>query len=298
MALLKINFKVEVNRWTNFYFFLQNLSEWNDHFRKEYNETWIRELEIPATLLAELKMFARIHRRYARPARHLARPFLNGKNPFIALRRMVTQKECHEVNLAFRKFAPFFDRLWKVEEVRLRNWSRRLTSGLTQSRKRSVFESTLSKLYAPKASSAKILVTLVCSAGNTLGGQVQDVGDGKKRVIVEISRAGDDRANFAEGIVWHETIHAAFDGATLKPALKKMKMERMSIHEIAAGLLFPRGVLGQEYLGISPPKNGFIRSYPQANEELLALMRDRVSSERVLDRTFVEEVVRLYKKAP
>ena len=57
--VMMMKFSININKSANFYFFIQNLSEWHFSNRKDYNDLWRKELgkfsEEEATALKKFK---------------------------------------------------------------------------------------------------------------------------------------------------------------------------------------------------------------------------------------------------
>ncbi len=289
---MEITFRFKVERSANFYFFVQNLSEWEPWARLEANEFWRTSLAIPEDVIANLKDFASIHRMYQRPENFLGRWFFGYKDPWKQLRRSLRPKEFEIVRNAFSACEPFFNRLWIKEEKSLRKWQFILTKRAAELRLAKKIIPTLASLYGVRFTSRTVTSHLLLSAPNYLSGTSGRSGDAS--IIMEISRFPKDKPAAVLGLLWHETIHCLFDRQFKRLASKTTrKADGMRIHEIAAGSLFPRGPLGQRALGTNPPNNRYFRDAPGMQENLFGLMQTYIDQERALDRQYVKEVAKI-----
>ncbi len=83
---MRFNFKI--SRWANFYFFIQNLSEWHFSCRRDYNILWREELgSFTSKEESAIKQLKAIHSRYSFKESYLGQEFFLKKNPWNSLKK-------------------------------------------------------------------------------------------------------------------------------------------------------------------------------------------------------------------
>ena len=244
-----MEFKFIVKKWANFYFFLQNLSEWHFRVRKNYNLIWKKELgpfsQKEKALLQKLK---KLHLKYGFGEKYLGQYFYLKKNPWKTLAKQLTRKERKELQNIFSAFESKFEILWKRELPLLKKWQKKLQKETNLKSLIEPIAKTLSQFYNQKAPQ-KIKVYLLLSPTG-IGG----TANLKNRAItLEISRYSQKKSKKAIGLVWHEVIHAFYEDYLLEllnkklPQIKDKKLKN-SISEATARAFFPSGILGKKFL--------------------------------------------------
>jgi len=84
-----MKFKFIISKWGNFYFFVQNLSEWHFSCRKNYNVLWQKELGIlsPKEKKA-LKVFKKIRSNFPSGKTFFEQAFFTKKNPWNDIKKI------------------------------------------------------------------------------------------------------------------------------------------------------------------------------------------------------------------
>ena len=108
-----------VSKTANFFFFIDNLSEWNIYYRKKYNEEWIRQLgELTRQEKIALKNFRLIMQKYEKIGipKKIRRCFYQKsddmKASFRKIAKLLSKKEVNILKNSFNIFQPRFERMW------------------------------------------------------------------------------------------------------------------------------------------------------------------------------------------
>lgn len=296
-----MKFKIIVNEWAIFYFFIQNLSEWHFSNRKNYNTLWRKELG-PFSREEEniLKKFKKIHLHYPFGKLYLGRYFFLEKDPWEMLKKKLSQKNFVVIRDSFFLLEEKFNRFYKKGLPLLKKWRTVLQKEL---RNKSLIKSInviLAKLYNTTPLSKDIIVYILPSAKNYTGGTGGTVDD--KSVNLEISRCTPKTVNHALGIIWHEIIHTYFEKQYFSLLIEKLypglRKKGIYINEIAASSLFPRGVLSNKFLhsGLGGPsyfKSSYFGNAGRKSTELFSLIEKYVSKKKPLDQSYIERVLSL-----
>jgi len=244
-----VRFKIVVNEWNNFYFFLQNLSKWHFSNRKEYNLFWEREIG-PFNINEKkaLKKFREIHLRYPFGKSYLGLDFFLSKNPFKTLKKRISNEEVNQLKGIFSLWKSKFKILYEKELPLLLKWKKELQKKINDRFLVNKMNAALSSLYKSPILRHNITIHLLLSAPNF----TQGMNITEKNVGLSISRYPLSNLYHAVGIIWHELIHSHFEKYYFLDLLaKKFQKEKKKIYcvrEIAASSLLPNGVLGKEFL--------------------------------------------------
>jgi len=118
-----MNFKFTVNKWSNFYFFVQNLSEWHFSCRKNYNIFWQQQFgKLTTKEKKALENFNKIRLRYDQGKTCFEKSFFTKKNPWRSLSLTLTSKEYKVIYNIFSLFQNRFEKLYKEESPLLKKW--------------------------------------------------------------------------------------------------------------------------------------------------------------------------------
>lgn len=248
-----MKFSVVINKWANFYFFVQNLSEWHFSNRKDYNILWRRELG-PFSLDEEnaISKFKEIHLRYPFGKSYLGRQFFLEENPWTVLEQKLLLEDFTNLQDIFSLLEKKFDIFYKKEFALLGKWQTALEKELDNKNLTTAINITLGKLYDTPPLSKDITIYLLPSSesysGGT-GGVIDNIS-----VNLEISRSPSKKLNHAIGIIWHEITHLYFERQSfLARVSKKYPNDPDAVNLIKEAVnssLFPNGVLGIKFLNI------------------------------------------------
>jgi len=291
----KIKFSIIIDKWANFYFFVQNLSEWHFSNRKDYNILWRRELG-PFSLEEEsaLSKFKEIHLRYPFGKPYLGRQFFLEENPWTVLKQKLLFEDFIGLKNIFSLLEKKFDTFYNKELALLEKWQNALQKELDNKNLITAINITLGKLYDVAPLSKDITIYLLPSSevysGGT-GGIINDVS-----INLEISRFSSKKINHAIGIVWHEITHLYFERRSfLARVSKKYPNDADAVNLIKEAVnssLFPNGALGIKFLNI---KKGLLNSkIPQRyTGKILALTNKYIEKDKSFDNKYIETMYRL-----
>ncbi|MEK9150601.1 MAG: hypothetical protein AAB411_00735 [Patescibacteria group bacterium] len=290
-----MKFSVITNKWANFYFFVQNLSEWHFSNRKDYNILWRGELgQFSLEEKIALSKFKKIQLRYPFGKSYLGRQFFLEENPWIVLDKKLLPEDFTNLKDIFSLLEKKFDAFYNKELVLLKKWQITLQKELSNKNLITAINMTLGKLYDVFPLSKDITIYLLPSSeshsGGT-GGVIDDIS-----INLEISRSPLKKVNHAVGIIWHEIIHLYFERQSFLARVSKKYPDDPDavnlIKEVVASSLFPNGALGIKFLNI---KSGLLNTkIPQKyTEKILILTNKYVETDRPFDDEYMETIYSL-----
>jgi len=294
-----MEFKFIISKWANFYFFLQNLSEWHYRVRKSYNILWRKELGQFSSKEEEesLRMFKEIHSRYSFGENYLANYFLvESGNPWIHMKNHVSSADLNSLQDIFNCFEKKFERLYQIDLPLFKKWEEKLAECLKDTGLNQKIIKSLGLLYNVLPPEKEVLIYLLFSSEHESGGRFQPDRD---CITVELSRIPISRINHIVGIVWHELIHLYFDRVNFIPLLSKKTKDEKTIHllkEIAAGSLLPDGILGMKFLSASPPRQLSSEIRPELTSNVLKIATQYLDGNRSFDENYIDQILNILKK--
>lgn len=246
-----MKFSIVINKWTIFYFLVQNLSEWHFSNRKNYNVLWRKELgQFSPEEESALKKFKKIHLHYPFGRLYLGRQFFLEKNPWKILGKKLPPEDFVVIKNSFSSLEEKFNKFYNQELPLLNKWRAILQKELNNRSLTTSINATLAKLYNTPSLSKDITIYILPSSKNHTGGAGGIVDD--KSVNLEISRYPSEKINHAIGIIWHEIIHLYFEKQFFLQLLNKKYPNDSDaanlIKEATASSLFPNGALGAKLL--------------------------------------------------
>lgn len=290
-----MRFRIIVNRWANFFFFVNNLSGWHFSTIKPYNDYWLTRLGgINATEQKALAQFANLQRRWPRKEREISDFFFNERDPFAALAKTIPVGKQRVLQEVFTVFKKKFDRLYAVEFSSLRNWQKTLRASLGTKRRNEEIVRSLTVLHGPpcRACTRPVPLYLLVSAPGGIGGSADVDGF---RITAEVSQS--PRSPRGElphilGTIWHEVIHLCFDKQRFRPILERLYPKDgrtvRRINEVVAATLFPAGILGKRFLNIPLQLPTRSLASPQNAQKILELSSLYLQKKRQFDEQFVQ----------
>jgi len=287
-----MKFSLVVKKWANFYFFIQNLSEWHKNNRRDYNIFW--EKEIGPFSQGEknaLKQFKKIRSKY-KPKSHFEQSFYIAKNPWKEFKKSSLVEEYRIIKKIFSLLWPKFNNLYKKDLPLLRKWQKILNKQINNPATIKIISRTLKILYNAQLTQHNVNIFLLLSTPNCTGGSAnidsQSIG-------IEISRYPLQGANQAIGIIWHELIHLYFEKKYFIPLLlRHFEKDNPSIGlilEITASSLFPNGALGQDILQIPKSKFLNVKIPPQFNKTILNFTKKYIENEKKFDNNYIKKLL-------
>lgn len=292
-----MEFRLHVNKWAVFYFFVQNLSGWHFSNRKNYNILWRKELGWFSIEEEEaLKQFKEIHIKYPFGKFYLGRQFFIGQDPWIALEKTISREDCDSLKNIFSLLDGKLQKLYKKESSLLISWQKIIHSKLSDKNSTKQINTTLSKLFNADPITKDIDIYLLPSSENMTGGSGGTVNN--RSINLEISRYQQNSVNHAIGIIWHEVIHLYYERKYLLPLLSKMYSNDDSVklvRETINSSLFPNGVLGIKFFkNKSVTLNNKIPS--EYTTKLLELTSLFVNKEKAFDEKYIKKLFSLVSK--
>lgn len=287
-----MKFSIIINKWANFYFFVQNLSEWHFSNRKEYNILWRSELgQFSPEEENALKKFKEIRLKYKTSKSHFERAFFTAKSPFEELKKHLPAEEYDALREIFDLFKDKFNLLHEKDLPLLRQWQKNLNKKINDHSLIKSITNILSVLYAVPSPKKTINVYLLFSSPDRTGG---GANIDEQSITVETSRYPLEGINNAIGIIWHEVIHLCFEKKYFLPLLiNYFKQDSAAISlviELTVSSLFPKGVIGQDILYLPKPKILNTRIPSEFNETLLNIMKEYIEGRKKLDKNYIVNI--------
>ena len=288
-----MKFKIIVKKWAVFYFFVQNLSEWHFSCMKEYNIVWRRELE-PFTEQQEeaLRQFNRTHQKYSFGKNYLGRYFYLDDQPIDALYKTVPLEDFEIISKTFSVLENKFDDFYKHEYPLLTNWQSLLEEHLNnnENQNESIIKN-LKTVYHNKNLQSEINVFILPSIENITSGS-GNIGD-TKSITTAISHQPFENYNRVIAVLWHEAIHRFFEKEHFFPMIQDVFPQDQDavnlVKEATASSLFPNGLLGRKFLGITT--NSLNKKLPEIyNEQILALTKHYMEQNQAFDKQYINEI--------
>jgi hypothetical protein len=292
-----MQFKVTYSKLANFYFFIQNLSEWHSSNRKDYNALWRKELgEFSAREEAALGTFKEIRLKYKPSRTPFERAFFTARNPWQDLKNSLTAEEYQTIREIFDLFENKFTALWNKEASLINQWQKILKRAANDRSLLNPITSILTVLFSTSPPKKEIGIHLLLSAPNHIGG---GANIDQQRISLEISRYPMQNVNQAIGIIWHETIHLCFQNQYFFPLILKQfpddQQKADLINEIAISSLFPGGILGTRLLKNKPTNQLTGKVNPKQTIKILSLMEKYIDYQKPLDEKYIVRLAEILK---
>lgn len=291
-----MKFSIIINKWANFYFFVQNLSEWHFSNRKSFNVLWKKELGPFVKKEKEaLKRLKKLHLKYGFKQKlpYLGSFFYLSKDLWKVLGNQLTQRETAILKEIFLLFQAKFETLWQKDLPLLKQWQERLTREANNKALIRNIDQQLSifyKAYSPKHIGAYLLL-----APRGIGGTANPGGP---NITLEISRFPLRKINIALGFIWHETIHAHYEKQFFLALLNKKfprtqdKRLKKIIQEATVRAFFPFGILGKQLLKIEEPED-----LPKYVRPLSRIIQGYLKSGQAVDLKYLKEATAVFSNS-
>lgn len=291
-----MKFNAVINRLANFYFFIQNLSEWHFSNRKEYNVTWRKEMgQLSSGQENALREFRNIRAKYPSSKSVFEQAFFSAE-PWGQLKTKINQDEYQKIESIFSQFEPSFDKLYQNDSSNLERWQSALRATLNDDKILHPIIEVLSVLYKTEPYDKEIAIYLLLSAGTTAGG---GANIDEKSISLEVSRLPLSESARAMGIVFHEIIHLAFEKSYFLPLVKKYYHKHkgeIRINEIIAGALFPRGILAQQILGSSLGGESYFGKFNDKAGQIFSITQEYIEQKKNFDGSYIERISLIIEK--
>lgn len=293
-----MRFEFVVRKWANFYFFVQNLSEWHFSCRKDYNVLWRQELgEFSPKEENYLKNFRELRSKYKSSRTHFEQIPFTSDNPLKEFKKVLSLEEYEQIEKTFSLFERKFDSLYKKEFPVLEQWKKDLDKKANDLVLVNSIIDILSILFDVSESEMKIKIYLLFSNINHTGG---GTNIDAQSVSLEISRYPLENIGHVLGIMWHEIIHLLFQNHYFYPLILDFCHNDQKtadfINEITISSLFPRGILGVKLLKNKPPLKLSPQISPDQTFELLNLTKKYIDCKKRLDKAYIESLSMILKR--
>lgn len=303
-----------INKWANFYYFLHNIAEceWPWPYREKSNLFWKKKLGSFSKKEKEaLKNFRKIYLKYFLKI-YLGKSFFIDNNPWISLRKKISEKEIIILKEVFSVWQNKFNKIYKENLSNLKKWQKKIDSEIKKQNKSYLTKSiikTLSIFYNVLILGKKIKVYLMIFRDSVSKDYASGAGgergrglEKEKSILIEFSRRPIPKTNYVIGILWHEIIHSFFSPHYLNPLLiKTLRNNRLAIlmEEIINRSLFPIGILSIKFLKAPFPltlSRGSISdiNYKQT-KEILNLTNQYIQKKKKIDIFYIKEIKRILK---
>lgn len=285
-----MKFKFIIKKWANFYFFVQNLSEWHFSNRKSYNQYWKGKLgPLSKEEKKALKKIKQIHSKYGFGGQYpyLGRFFYLRKNPWKTLEKQLAKRELIALKNIFSVFQPKFEILWKKDLPLLKKWKKKLQKEVNKKSLITPINNTLSALYNTPPLNKDFRAYLLFSTPTGLGGTANLKKN--QAITLDLSKYPLKKINIAMAMLWHEMTHAYFETYYFLPMLiKKFPQDKKTIElikEATVRSLFPYGILGKRFFGTKKWSHANLR-HPGP---LIKLTQQYFREDKVLDEEYIEK---------
>lgn len=291
--MTNIKFHFIISRWSNFYFFISNLSEWHFSCRKIYNEHWIKATgTLTKEEKNELGNFSLIRKEYPDTKSIFEKAFFTSVNPFAELTREISQEKIDLIKKTFRILTKKFDVIYNQDLPLLKKWEEKLSNQTDNKLNKNIIKK-LENFYnvlTPKNLSM-ICYLLISPIGH--GGMV-NINDFS--ITQELSHYPLEKLTNILAAIWHEIIHLFFDKKFLQIFLREYfheDMKKVFIYkELIASSLFPGGILGQQFFNQTFPKI----LYSQFNlketttQQIFELSQKYVEQNKFIDKKYIDKL--------
>lgn len=280
-----MKFTILINKQANFYFFIQNLSEWHFSNRKGYNNLWRGELgRFSPQEECALKQFREIRQKYKSARTHFETSFFSVKNPWHILKNNLPVEEYTVILETFKLFQDKFEIIYKKDLPLLVRWEEALNNKINSQSSIEPVISLLSVLFNASPYEKEINVYLLLSSPNHIGG---GANIDEKSVSAEVSRYSLNETNWVIGIIWHETIHLVFPLFS-RHFLSSWQSAKL-INEVVIGSLFPGGILGIRLLNNKPVNKLMPNVSSEQTIKILNLTKEYVDRNKSFDKEYIEK---------
>lgn len=294
-----IKFNIKISKWANFYFFIQNLSEWHFSCRKDYNLLWEKILGTFSIQEKDtLERFKEIRLKYPQSKSCFEKFFFLLEDPFEKLILTLSVEEYQAVKNTFSLLESKFNSLYEKELPLLNRWQELLDKAINNQELTDTILVFLNTLYKTSVQGEEINIYLLFSAVDHTGG---GANVDNQSISIEISRYPLEDTGHVLGIVWHETIHLVFQNKYFYPLLtwyfQKDKQKASLINEVVTASLFPKGMLGIQLLKNNPA----IRLLPDIDVkqtvDILNLTKEYLDKNKYFDEDYIKKLSLITKKA-
>ncbi|OGI88527.1 hypothetical protein A2995_00015 [Candidatus Nomurabacteria bacterium RIFCSPLOWO2_01_FULL_33_24] len=285
-----------VSKTANFFFFIDNLSEWNIYYRKKYNEEWIRQLgELTRQEKIALKNFRLIMQKYEKIGipKKIRRCFYQKsddmKASFRKIAKLLSKKEVNILKNSFNIFQPRFERMWN-EYLIVLNQNQELMSFTYRklNKKINLAYSKLENFYGDK-STQKYLCSVFLIISPNRGGKAIE----KDVISIETEKL-DPKDEYRFTRLWfsimHELAHARFENKKYKNWLNKFLEKKIILKSELTKKHNAREILREVITDLT--KVALYHLLKKEDRIKLETYKYKKDSEKVSDLSSLEKLIR------
>ncbi len=225
--ILGMKLKFIVSKTANFFFFIDNLSEWNIYYRKKYNEEWIRQFgkltKQEKKALRNFRLMMQKHQKTNVPKK-LRNCFYQKpddiKFAFNRTTKLLNKKEVSVLENSFNILQPRFEKVWdRYLTVLLHNKNVASLAYRKLENKLNLTYSKLENFYGNKSAKRYLCNVFFIISPNRGGKAI------RKNVVSIEAEMLDPKDKYQFIRLWfsimHELAHARFENKKYKNWLKK-----------------------------------------------------------------------------
>ncbi|MBU1092379.1 hypothetical protein KJ836_01765 [Patescibacteria group bacterium] len=290
-----MQFRIVIKKWANFYFFIQNLSEWHFSNRKTYNHIWRKQLgSFSPEENNALAKFRKIRINYPESKSIFEHAFFTTNNPWPILQEKLPINEMNNLRNVFVIFKKKFEFIYKQDQPHLKSWKNNLKKRTDQKTLVGPITKILSVIYNTKPRRKQITIYLLLSSYLTTGG---GVNINNKSISLEISRYPLSNIGNVLGVIWHEIIHLLFEKkhfiGLIRHHCPQIKDDTLNISEVTARLLFPAGILSHKFFATPLGGTGYIDTSNKKMKLLYRLITQYTEQTELkpLDETYLTHLI-------
>lgn len=214
-----MKFKLKVSKWANFYFFVQNLSEWHFSSRKSYNNYW-RSILPKFTKEKEiyLRKFGKILKKYEKSQNDVNFPIFAKICEEKHFKNIIKNLNLNEKKIFIKTFKLFdsdFKKIWEESFPRLRYFQKQCDFNDNVKIQKAL---KLVQYFFGKTSCPQIIIYLLIASQTDWGGGGANIG--KRRITLEIGDLSTRGIKHSLSIALHEITHICYQD-NFKTLIKK-----------------------------------------------------------------------------
>jgi len=289
-----MNFKIKFNKWSNFYFFVQNLSLWAAHCNEGYNKYWRNGLgDFTNEEKKLLEGFKDVRRRYRKSRSFFEYAFYKKEDPWEVLEEKLSSKDYRRVRDAFDVLEDKFDKIYSEELSNLEGWKEKLEKEIKKNKIKNIQE-VVEDLYGIESFPEEITLYLLLSSPDSRGG---DSYVDEESINLKISQSNESAA-YILSLAWHEILHLLVKKSKFSETLRKLSFNvrfRGNILEYSITSLFPKGVLGERFFDVEVGEKERIRNDISSEDgrELIDISKKYIEEGRSFDENYIKIILEI-----
>lgn len=306
-----IQFNFRVSQLANFYFFVQNLSEWHFSNCKQYNEVWRKQLSLGDRELSMLKKFSKLHQRYSFGPKYLGNYFLfhSPQQAWKSLHSDLPELDFIFIKEIFDLLEPKFRQIWRKEGPRLREWKLAL-QGDSVSPKSKTIERILGHFYQWHIGEPIQTDIILMLATNGFSGGGANFMNNPYALQLEISSLSVARLSHVLMLIWHELAHVLIirhtdfihriqsfldinpeKAKTIKRIQNRQK-PAIYINELILSSLLPTGCLRAKVFGKESYLSHNFKDAPRLFQHVLRLSKEYLEKQQSVDLAYLGRLLK------